>query len=260
MKKRICQIIHGTLLALGVLVLLLWRWSYIEFEEIFICPGKGTTSLLLVDGVVVWEQSAYAGNGPAIQWFRGARARQAYISEPHWASRPTWAGRRGFRFEPDDAFGQMSLSVPHWFIALLLLLLGSQGLIQRMLVSRLPRVERSKRTRLFASIRLLRIAIITAISVTVVVVLCSRFTFPDLGYALIGTPIIGGLFLIVPLIGIWLVRKPLRAHKDRLLIHRDRYLCTACGYNLTANTTGICPECGTGSTRLKKKIEGGPGT
>jgi rubrerythrin len=24
--------------------------------------------------------------------------------------------------------------------------------------------------------------------------------------------------------------------------------CTACGYNLTGNTSGVCPECGTPST------------
>jgi hypothetical protein len=30
---------------------------------------------------------------------------------------------------------------------------------------------------------------------------------------------------------------------------RDRGLCLACGYNLTGNVSGICPECGIGAGR-----------
>ncbi len=36
------------------------------------------------------------------------------------------------------------------------------------------------------------------------------------------------------------IRGPLRRHR-----RRKRGLCLKCGYNLTGNTSGICPECGT---------------
>ena len=42
---------------------------------------------------------------------------------------------------------------------------------------------------------------------------------------------------------VWALRTETRA-----LVHRDRDrlgLCRACGYNLTGNTSGVCPECGT---------------
>ena len=33
--------------------------------------------------------------------------------------------------------------------------------------------------------------------------------------------------------------------RERLAERRRRGLCTACGYSLTGNTSGVCPECGT---------------
>ena len=38
-----------------------------------------------------------------------------------------------------------------------------------------------------------------------------------------------------------LIRGPLRRQR-----HRKRGLCPSCGYNLTGNTSGVCPECATG--------------
>ena len=46
--------------------------------------------------------------------------------------------------------------------------------------------------------------------------------------------------LILPVVGI--VRWRRRARR------RGRSLCIECGYNLTANTSGVCPECGTPTT------------
>ena len=42
---------------------------------------------------------------------------------------------------------------------------------------------------------------------------------------------------------------PVRALRRRLRTHRGR--CPICDYNLTANTTGICPECGSKIVRHK---------
>ena len=50
--------------------------------------------------------------------------------------------------------------------------------------------------------------------------------------------------LLLPLTRcIYLTNRWLRSHK------RDRSLCPNCKYNLTANTSGVCPECGTAVTR-----------
>ena len=203
-----------------------------------------------------WQHYDFALRGAAIEWIRTDAARGHPARQAYWANRPTWLERRGFEFSSYNHVAMVQASAPHWFIALLLLLFGSHGVIQRMLVARLPKVARSQRPRLLASIRLQRIAIATAIAVSLVLILCSRFTFANLGDALVATPGICGLLLIVPLIGIWLARKPLAVQKQRLLIQRDRYLCTVCGYNLTANTSGVCPECGTTSSRLSRKSAG----
>jgi predicted Zn-ribbon and HTH transcriptional regulator len=41
--------------------------------------------------------------------------------------------------------------------------------------------------------------------------------------------------------GIAIVREVVRYHKD---VSLNVPSCQFCGYNLTANTSGVCPECG----------------
>ncbi len=52
------------------------------------------------------------------------------------------------------------------------------------------------------------------------------------------------LLLVAGILGFYpaisLFRGPVRRHR-----RRRRGLCIKCGYNLTGNTTGVCPECGT---------------
>src|SRR5665213_367021 len=55
--------------------------------------------------------------------------------------------------------------------------------------------------------------------------------------------------LICLMLGYALAR---RFHEVRL---NETHRCRECGYNLTANTSGVCPECGTKSTRLKPKMD-----
>ena len=45
------------------------------------------------------------------------------------------------------------------------------------------------------------------------------------------------LFLLYPVLAI--IRGPLRRHR-----RRKKGLCINCGYNLTGNVSGVCPECG----------------
>jgi hypothetical protein len=47
-------------------------------------------------------------------------------------------------------------------------------------------------------------------------------------------------FTVAPIIASWGIRRLRSATR----------LCIACGYNLTANTSGVCPECGTNIGRL----------
>jgi hypothetical protein len=55
---------------------------------------------------------------------------------------------------------------------------------------------------------------------------------------------VAALFLILPLVrfGILPLRSGLRARRAR------RGGCSICGYNLTGNISGVCPECGMPST------------
>ena len=41
------------------------------------------------------------------------------------------------------------------------------------------------------------------------------------------------------------VHKPLQLSIRRALVERGLPVCIACGYNLTGNVSGVCPECGT---------------
>jgi hypothetical protein len=45
---------------------------------------------------------------------------------------------------------------------------------------------------------------------------------------------------------VWLFLYTLRDGRQQVADHRRRYaLCVQCGYSLTGNTSGVCPECGT---------------
>jgi uncharacterized paraquat-inducible protein A len=41
---------------------------------------------------------------------------------------------------------------------------------------------------------------------------------------------------------------------DRHLKAQDPDVCSHCAYNLTANTSGVCPECGTPTPRTSQRI------
>ncbi len=79
----------------------------------------------------------------------------------------------------------------------------------------------------------------------------SGFTFPNsapnAGVHMKADRILVGLLLPVVLFGAYpsavFYRGPLRRHR-----RRKRGLCLACGYNLTGNTSGTCPECGRATT------------
>jgi len=53
------------------------------------------------------------------------------------------------------------------------------------------------------------------------------------------------LWAILP---VWKMRLMLRPHR-----RRQRGLCSSCGYDLTGNMTGVCPECGTPVHRASER-------
>ena len=50
--------------------------------------------------------------------------------------------------------------------------------------------------------------------------------------------------LFACLVIIWLVRRRITGNLRRLLTERGSPTCLICGYDLTGNTSGVCPECG----------------
>jgi len=51
---------------------------------------------------------------------------------------------------------------------------------------------------------------------------------------------------------LWDCRRRVRLRLREMLSKRGSMLCGACGYDLTGNTSGICPECGTRTLIAKK--------
>ena len=58
------------------------------------------------------------------------------------------------------------------------------------------------------------------------------------------TPAIYLLFITTPIGGVMLAFSTLQLQRGRLVLRKKRHLCKQCGYNLTGNTSGLCPECG----------------
>lgn len=68
---------------------------------------------------------------------------------------------------------------------------------------------------------------------------------------LLWTPLLAGvLALPVAVIQIWLCRRYIQGSIRREMVERGMLVCVHCGYDLTGNISGICPECGT-PVRLK---------
>jgi hypothetical protein len=72
-----------------------------------------------------------------------------------------------------------------------------------------------------------------------------RTGFFDLGIASTTTADMVPQFLLIAV----LLVPPLYWVRRRLRSNRAQGHCPTCGYNLTANTSGICPECGTAISR-----------
>jgi hypothetical protein len=49
----------------------------------------------------------------------------------------------------------------------------------------------------------------------------------------------------IPIVGVGFLCRALAVHWPKLPPPDDDGLCQECGYNLTGNVSGICPECGT---------------
>jgi hypothetical protein len=66
-----------------------------------------------------------------------------------------------------------------------------------------------------------------------------------MGYRLLIVPYWVFVAMTAPMPMLWLILWLKRHTRDRLSRRRERLnLCPSCGYNLTANVSGTCPECG----------------
>ena len=63
----------------------------------------------------------------------------------------------------------------------------------------------------------------------------------DKGPAYVAFMMVGvtAYLVIVRLVGLWVVRSLIRR-----VVLQTGSLCRSCGYNLTGNESGVCPECG----------------
>lgn len=81
----------------------------------------------------------------------------------------------------------------------------------------------------------------------VVIDLAPRLLSPFVGRntLLLWLPIAGGV--LSPVLGfgaLWLMRRTVQRSLRKQLADRGVPCCLQCGYDLTGNTSGICPECG----------------
>ena len=69
------------------------------------------------------------------------------------------------------------------------------------------------------------------------------------GFVAYGLPVAYGV--LAGFVTLWLVRRRITHYLRRELATRGLPTCLKCGYNLTGNVSGRCPECGTpiGDTR-----------
>ena len=82
----------------------------------------------------------------------------------------------------------------------------------------------------------------------------SRRTFPSGrgGFAMLVIPLWIPFVTFAAFPTIAFVRAPSRRYR-----RRKRGLCIGCGYNLTGNESGVCPECGTQCSVMEKSNDGG---
>jgi hypothetical protein len=68
---------------------------------------------------------------------------------------------------------------------------------------------------------------------------------PERHWAIIGRSLL--VLTVLAILPCWWMSARLRQRR-----RRKNNLCLSCGYNLTANTSGVCPECGTPTTAAVK--------
>ena len=61
------------------------------------------------------------------------------------------------------------------------------------------------------------------------------------------------LYLIGFGIAIWFTRRDIRRRLRAQLAKKGIPVCIPCGYNLTGNESGVCPECGCAVQKLEKE-------
>ena len=75
-----------------------------------------------------------------------------------------------------------------------------------------------------------------------------HFSVPRLGISMAWQVVVWGLIVAATVMSCWVLflsfKKTIQRTLWRILVQEGIPCCTSCGYDLTANTSGICPECG----------------
>ncbi len=50
---------------------------------------------------------------------------------------------------------------------------------------------------------------------------------------------------LASILTLWLIRRRMARNMRAELLKRGKPICLSCGYDLTGNVSGVCPECGT---------------
>jgi hypothetical protein len=238
---------------LCIATITLWIRSYRYFDALSTCNGQTYYGWASAKGTLKCYKDIWPSPYRQVVWdrmwtgwdFRAKRATKQQKGFEEFAGWSTWQGpwgvHRGFHF---DSYGQVfNLEVPHWFVALIFGLIASGPLFAKGL-QRLPAIRRERRMKVRRTRRVLVISLVTVAVVLPAAALLSGTSLGEAWAAVRDTPVIYLLFIVVPAVGIVLVVVTLQLQRTRLTARKNRFLCAKCGYNLTGNASGVCPECG----------------
>lgn len=251
-RHWIFNIIAAISIVLCLAMLGLWarsRGTYDAISNRWMSGYVGVASSEGTCGLVVdFSRRGMGWNRPPLGW-------TYTVTKPVWmavgnpgsiswqaAGQRRWSVLIGFHcgfYPPGDFHWEM----PDGFLALLFALIAS-GRVIRNLLQKLPSIPSETRRKFRRALRLFLISLVTVGIVLPVAVPLLGYNAREGWAAVWGTPLIYLLFITVPVGGVMLAFSTLQLQRGRLVLRKKRHLCKQCGYNLTGNTSGLCPECG----------------
>jgi hypothetical protein len=235
-------------IALSLATLALWVRSYLRYDTISLGSGYGAVALTSADSRCMFMVSVKAVPGlqPGIRYtFQPARTGAIFRNNPD----DSWLARDGFRLDWYIPNRMVFLSLPLWFVALLLLMISLARPALGVAKS-LPPLSRRRRQRVR---RVRRMLTLVAVAATVLLTLApvdlraASWLLTQLLLLSLWLIILAWAVVVLCSVLLQLQRIPLgRLHK--------RHLCSACGYNMLHSSGKVCPECGTKAERSRNRV------